>query len=121
MAFVVGDHLTFSRPFTRSEAGMIIATDVVDLLEPLHICGPTCTQPCPYSYVDKVFTRISDPYYMVVRTALKRAEGDPSAADRVLSLGDEAMKLLSAMRENDSAKTVPDTYTTYELGFTRIL
>jgi hypothetical protein len=31
------------------------------------------------------------------------------------------MKLLSAMRENDSAKTVPDTYTTYELGFTRIL
>jgi hypothetical protein len=121
VAFVVGDHLTFNRPFTQSEAGMTIETDVVDLLEPLHICSSTCTQPCPYSYVDKVFTKISDPYYMVVRTALKRAEGDPSAADRVLSLGDEAMKLLSAMRENDSAKTVPDTYTTYELGFTRIL
>jgi hypothetical protein len=121
MAFMVGDHLTFTRPFTSNELGAIIETDVVDLLDPLHICDSTCTQPCSSAYVDKVFTRISDPYYMIVRTAMKRAEGDPSASDRVLSLSDEAMKLLSAMRENDSAKTVPDTYTTSELGFTRIL
>jgi hypothetical protein len=121
MAFVVGNHLTFTRPFLPGEAGMIIETDVVELLEPLHICTSSCTQPCPSVYVDKVFTRISDPYYMVVRTAVKRAGADPSATDQVLPLSDEAMKLLSAMRENDSAKTVPDTYSSIELGFTRIL
>lgn len=121
MAFMVGDHLTFTRPFLQHELGMIIETDVIDLLEPLHICTPACVQPCTKTYVDKVFTQVSDPYYMVARTAAKRAEGDPSASDRVLSLQDECMKLLSAMRENDSAKTVPDTYTTYELGFMRIM
>jgi hypothetical protein len=36
MAFVVGDHLTFTRPFTRSDQGMIVETDVVELLEPVH-------------------------------------------------------------------------------------
>jgi hypothetical protein len=100
---------------------LLIETDVIDLLDPLHICDSTCTQPCDHAYVDKVFTQIPNPYYMVVRTAMKRAEGDPSVTDRVLSLSDEAMKLLSIMRSADSAKTVPDTYSTSELGFTRIL
>ena len=121
MAFQVGDAITFTRPFARSEAGLRIETDIVDLLEPLHICNSTCVQPCKKVYEDLVFTQIPDPYYMVVRTAMKRAEGDPSASDRVLSLSDEAMKLLSSMRENDSAKTVPDTYTSVELGYMRVL
>ena len=55
------------------------------------------------------------------KTAAKKAEGDPSIADRVMGMADEANKLLSAMRQNDSAKTMPDTYTTAELGYTRIL
>jgi hypothetical protein len=120
MAFVVGDLLTFTRPFGLGEVGMIVETDVIDLLEPLHICTPDEVQPCPKAYEERILTRISDPYWMVVRTAAKRAEGDPSASDRVLSLGDESMKLLSAMRENDSAKTISDTYTTAELGFMRV-
>lgn len=120
-AFVVGDILTFNRPFTIYEAGAIIETDVVRLLDPLHICDESCTQPCPQAYENKVFTEIPDPYYMVVRTAAKRAEGDPSVSERVMSLTDEGSKLLSAMRENDSSKTVPDTYSSVELGYTRVL
>lgn len=121
MAFIVGNTLTFSRPFSTYESGALIETDVIRFLDPLHICHAGCVQPCPSAYDVKVLTEIPDPYYMIVRTAAKRAEGDPSATDRVLSLGDEAMKLLSAMRENDSSKTVPDTYQTAELGYTRIL
>ena len=121
MAFVVGDHLTFTRPFLPHELGYIIETDIVRLFDPLHICTSAEAQPCAQAYTDLVFTEIPDPYYMVVRTAAKRAEGDPSVSDRIMSLTDEASKLLSAMRENDSAKTVPDTYTTFELGYTRIL
>lgn len=120
-AFVVGDTLTFTRPFMRSELGGLIETDIIRLLEPLHICGPECTQPCPRTYKEKVFTEITDPYYMVVRTAAKRAEGDPSVTERVQSLTDEGTKLLSAMRENDSSKTEPDSYNTIELGYTRVL
>jgi hypothetical protein len=121
MAFMVGDHLTFTRPFTQDELGWIIETDIIKMMDQLHICDSTCTQPCHHAYEDKVFTQVPTPYYIVVRTAAKRAEGDPSASDRLLSLGDEAMKLLSIMRSADSAKTVPDTYTTSELGYTRIL
>lgn len=120
-AFVVGDLLTFSRQFNRQEAGSLIETDVINLLEPLHICDSSCEQPCPMTYVDKVFTEIPDPYYMVVRTAAKRAEGDPSVSERVMSLIDEGTKLLSAIRENDSSKTLPDTYKGIELGYMRVL
>lgn len=120
-AFVVGDHITFNRQFTQSEAGMLLETDIIKLLPELHICDSSCVQPCASAYEDLVFTEITDPYYMVIRTARARAEADPSASDRILSLTDECSKLLSAMRENDSSKTVPDTYSTIELGFTRIL
>ena len=119
-AFIVGEHLTFTRPFLYNEIGSIVETDFIELLEPLHICDDSCTQPCPSAYTDLVFTRIPDPYYMVVRTAARRAEADPSVSDRVVSLSDEGAKLLSAMRENDSSKTVPDTYRTIELGYTRV-
>lgn len=120
-AFVVGDHITFNRQFTRNESGMLVETDVINLLPELHICDSGCQQPCPQAYEDLVFTEITDPYYMVVRTARARAEGDPSASDRIMSLTDESTKLLSAMRENDSSKTDPDTYSTIELGYTRVL
>ena len=40
---------------------------------------------------------------------------------RIQHLTDEATKMLSAMRENDSAHTVPDTYRTAELGFVTVL
>lgn len=120
-AFQVGNTLTFTRPWNRGEVGKLVETDVIRRIEPLHICDENCAQPCPLSYEAKVFTEIPDPYYMIARTAAKRAEGDPSALDRVQSLADDATKMLSAMRENDSSKTVPDTYRTSSIGFVRVL
>jgi hypothetical protein len=120
-AFQVGRILSFTRRFTTYELGLRIETDVIDYLEPLHICDVNCVQPCPQAYEDLVFTRIPDPYYMILRTAAKRAEGDPSVPDRAMTLGEESSKLLSAIRENDASKTYPDTASTIELGYFPVL
>ena len=120
-AFVVGNTLTFNRPWTRWELGKRLETDVIRYIEPLHICDSSCPNNCPHAYEDKVLTWLPDPYYVVVRTAAKRAEGDPSVTERVQSLTDEGSKLLSAMRENDSAHTTTDTYETSVLGYVPVL
>lgn len=120
-AFVVGDTLTFNRLWTRYELARHLETDVIRYIEPLHICDSSCPNNCPKAYQEKQFTWMPDPYYFIVRTAAKRAEGDPSVSERVQSLTDEGSKLLSAIRENDSAHTIPDTYETSTLGYISIL
>lgn len=120
-AFVVGDILTFNRRWYGQELGKHIETDVIRYIEPLHICDSSCPDNCPKAYEDKQFTWMPDPYYFIVRTAAKRAEGDPSVTERVQSLTDEGSKLLSAIRENDSAHTTVDTYETSTLGYVSIL
>lgn len=120
-AFVVGDVLTFNRRWFGREIGRRLETDVIKYIEPLHICDSSCPDNCPKAYEDKQFTWMPDPYYFIVRTAAKRAEGDPSVTERVQSLTDEGSKLLSAIRENDSAHTIPDTYETATLGYVSIL
>lgn len=121
MAFQVGDTLTFTRPWFPFEEGGLVETDVIRRFEPLHICDHTCPRNCPKAYEERVLKDIPDPLYVVYRTAAKRAEGDPSAVDRVQPLTDDAQKILSAMRENDSAKTWVDSYTTAELGYVGVL
>lgn len=120
-AFMVGDTLTFSRPWFRKEHGCLIETDVIRYIEPMHICDSNCEDNCKLAYEQRLFTWLPDPYYLIVRTAAKRAEGDPSVTERVQSLTDEATKMLSAMRENDSAHTTTDTYETAELGYISVL
>lgn len=120
-AMVVGDILTFNRPWTSFERGCRLETDVIRYIEPLHICDSSCPENCPHAYKDKVLTWLPDPYYVVVRTAARRAEGDPSVVERVQSLTDEGSKILSAMRENDSAHTTTDTYETCEIGYISVL
>lgn len=120
-AFVVNDIVTFTRPFTRLEIGSLVETDIIRRMQPLHLCTDECPDDCPRTYKEKVFGDISDPYYMIVATAVKRAEFDPAAQDRIQPLTDNMTKLMSAMRENDSAHTVPDTYRTSELGFIEVL
>lgn len=120
-AFTVGNILTFNRRWIGSEIGGRLETDVIRYIEPLHICDSTCPEHCPHAYEDKILTWLPDPYYIVVRTAAKRAEADPSVAERVQSLTDEGSKLLSAMRENDSAHTTTDTYETTTLGYVSVL
>lgn len=120
-AFVIGDILTFSRPWFHSESGSLVETDVIRYIEPLHICDDNCPDNCPKAYEELQFQWMPDPYYFIVRTAAKRAEGDPSCTERVQSLTDEGTKLLSAIRENDSAHTMPDTYETCSLGYYSVL
>jgi len=120
-AFVVGDVVTFNRPWLPGEEGGRLETDVIRYIEPLHICDSSCPDHCPKAYDDKVLTWLPDPYYIIIRTAARRAEGDPSVTERVQSLTDEGSKILSAMRENDSAHTIPDTYDTAQLGFVPVL
>lgn len=120
-AYVTGDMLTFTRPWFPGEVGMHLETDVIQLMEPFHICDDNCPDHCPIAYEHVHLREMPDPYYLVVKTAARRAEGDPSAADRVQSLTDEAAKLMSAMRENDSAHTVPDSYETQMLGYVSVL
>lgn len=120
-AFVIGDIVTFNRLWFPAEIGGHLETDVIRYIEPLHICDSSCPDHCPLAYDEKVFKWMPDPYYFVVRTAAKRAEADPSVAERVQSLTDEGSKLLSAIRENDSAHTTPDTYETASLGYVPVL
>lgn len=120
-AFFVGNILTFNRPWFPSELGCRLETDVIKYIEPLHICDDSCPAHCPKAYEDRILTWLPDPYYIVVRTAAKRAEGDPSVIERVQSLTDEGSKLLSAIRENDSAHTTTDTYETATLGYVEVL
>lgn len=120
-AFTVGDIVTFNRPWFRSETGLVVETDVIRYIEPMHICDEDCPDECPLAYEDRLFTWLPDPYYLVVRTAAKRALADPLCADTAQSLVDESTKFLSAMRENDSSHTTTDTYETGVLGYIQVL
>jgi hypothetical protein len=120
-ALVVGDILTFNRPWLPGEQHSRLETDVIRYIEPFHICDSSCPNNCPKAYQELQLTWLPDPYYIIVRTAAKRAEADPSVAERVQSLTDEGSKLLSAIRENDSAHTTTDTYETCSLGYVSIL
>ena len=119
-AFVVGDTLTFYRRWLPGEMGFL-ETDVIRYIEPLHICDDSCPARCPKAYDEKHFQWLPDPYYVVVRTAARRAVADPSLAEMVQVLTDESTKFLSAMRENDSAHTTTDTYDTAVLGYVPVL
>jgi len=120
-AFVVGDVLTFNRRWLFGEHGYPLETDVIRYIEPFHICDDSCPDHCPKAYDERVLTWLPDPYYVIVRTAARRAEADPAVSERVQSLTDEGSKILSAMRENDSAHTIPDTYDTVALGYVPVL
>ena len=120
-AFVVGDTLTFYRPWKPHEIGCFLETDVIRYIEPLHICDSTCPNNCPKAYDEILFKWMPDPYYFIVRTAARRALADPSCAEIAQSLADEASKFLSGVRENDSAHTHLDTYETSTLGYISVL
>lgn len=120
-AFLVGDTLSFNRPWYGWENGGFLETDVISRIEPLHICDDSCEDNCPKAYEDVLFKWMPDPYYFIVRIAAKRAEADPSCSERAQSLADEATKLMSAIRENDSAHTTPDAYDTCTLGYVSVL
>jgi len=120
-AFVVGDTLTFYRPWLPNECGLLIETDVIRYIEPMHICDSNCPDNCPKAYDDVLFKWMPDPYYFIVRTAARRALADPSCAEIAQSLTDEATKFLSSVRSNSAAHTNTDTYETSTLGYISVL
>ncbi len=120
-AFTVGNVVTFTRPWFPAEEGLLLETDVIRYIEPLHICDDSCPDNCPKAYEEIQFDWMPDPYYIIVKTASKRAMADPSCAEIQQALADEATKFLSAMRENDSAHTTTDTYETVQLGYIQVL
>ena len=66
-------------------------------------------------------TEIPDPNYVVMATAARHAEGSPPALARVASLNDAALKILSAMRQNDAASTESDYADWEPLGFVEVI
>lgn len=120
-AFTVGDVVTFARPWLPDERGCLVETDVIRMIEPLHVCSDSCPENCPEAYSERVLTWLPDPLYLVYKTAAGRAEGDPSVSEMQQILSDKAQKMLSSMRENDSAHTVSDEWYTEPLGYTEVL
>ena len=120
-AFIVGDTLTFYRKWHPYELGKFLETDVIKYIEPLHICDSNCEDNCPKAYNEVHFKWMPDPYYFIIRTAARRAIADPSCSEVMQMLTDEASKILSAIRENDSAHTHLDTYDTSVLGYISVL
>lgn len=110
-AITVGNVVTFNRPLLPWERDRIAVVDVQRRIGQLHICTPDCPRDengrCTL-IEDRVFTEIPDPNYVVIKTAAYHAEGSPPAAARAGTLNDQAQKLLSAMRQNDTAATDAD-------------
>lgn len=120
-AFVVGNVLTFKRPWYPYETGRPVETDVIRVIRPLHVCDSGCPDHCPEAYDELHFKWMPDPYYFITRCAARRAEADPSASDRAQSLADEATKILAQIKTHDSSKTTTDTYDTCSLGYVGVL
>lgn len=55
-----------------------------------------------------LYQEIPDINWLVTRTAALRADSSPMAQARAAGLQDQALKLMSAMRENNAAATTPD-------------
>ena len=115
------DYITFNRPFTYHEDKLIAEIDVIRYIEPVHICTSDCPPECPLAYEQRWLREIPDEQYLVLRTAARLAAGDPSLASRQQLMAQDAQKLLSAMRENDSAHTDTDSYQTAILGYIGVM
>lgn len=120
-AYTVGRDITFNRPWFSNETGLLLETDVIRYIEPLHICNSDCPDNCPLAYEELQLEWLPDPMYIIIKAAAGRAIADPSCAEVAQSLTDQAAKFLSAMRENDSAHTTTDTYETSQLGYVSVL
>jgi hypothetical protein len=112
-AVVHGNVIKFSRPLTPPESNLVAVVDVQKHITPFHVCntnGVTCTtttSTCPNAAA-KYLTEVPDPNYVVIATAARHAEGSPPALARVAGLQDQAQRILSQMRQNDSAATDSD-------------
>lgn len=68
-----------------------------------------------------MLTEVPDPFYVIIRTAQYHAEGSPPAQGRIAGLQDQAMKMLSAMRENNHSATQVDFIPSWNPGYWMVL
>lgn len=138
-AIRVGNTITFNRPLKLYEERSIAVMDVQRRIELFHICDHTCKgvnpdEPISYEFDEngkwvnpcdrierRMLTEIPDPNYVVMATAARHAEGSPPALARVASLNDAAMKIMSAMRQNDAAATDADYQDWEPLGYIQVI
>lgn len=125
-AIRIGNTITFNRPLTPFEQTFVATIDVQRKIPLIHVCDETCTtedddqewdyhideqhdfiKPCK-KIERAIFTDVPDPNYMVMATASRHAEGSPPALARVAGLQDAAQRIMSQMRQNDSASTDSD-------------
>lgn len=110
-AITVGNVLTFSRPLLPHEQDRIAVVDVQRRIGQIHVCGKDCPRDEDGNCTlieDRILTDVPDPNYVVIKTAAYHAEGSPVAAARAGTLNDQAQKILSAIRQNDTAATDAD-------------
>lgn len=110
-AVKIGNVITFNRPLLPHEERTVAVMDVQRRIEQFHVCDGSCSldadNKCPKAK-DVYLTEIPDPNYVIMATAARHAEGSPPALARVAGLQDAAQKIMSAMRQNDSAATDAD-------------
>ena len=68
-----------------------------------------------------MLTEIPDPNYVIMATAARHAEGSPPALARVAGLQDAALKIMSAMRQNDASATDADYQDWQPLGYVEVI
>ena len=123
-----GNKIEFTRPLAPCEWGRLIVIDCILELEPIKTLAELNELPQPDLFVydpdkpgseeqqlalfkaknDIVLTQMPDTAWMIINTAYRHCEGEPIFGGRVASLQDQAMKLMSAMREENAAATYPD-------------
>ena len=138
-AVKIGNTVTFNRPLLPHEERCVAVLDVQRRIELFHICDETCkgvnpNEPIcyerdengewinPCSKIEqRMLTEIPDPNYVIMATAARHAEGSPPALARVAGLQDAALKIMSAMRQNDASATDADYQDWQPLGYIEVI
>jgi len=125
-AVCIGNTITFNRRLNPFESKRIAVIDVQRRIEEFHICTPYCKGKNPDQAIsyerdndgkwinpcakieERALVEVPDPNYVILATAARHAEGSPPASGRIQSLQDQAVRLLSAMRQNDASATDAD-------------
>lgn len=107
-AVYIGQIVTFNRPLLPPEENRIAVTDVQRRIEQFPMPTIDTADDDPDFVEKKYLVAVPDPNYVVVKTAERHAQGSPVAQGRIADLGDQAQKLLSAMRQNDASATDSD-------------
>lgn len=123
-----GGMLEFTRPLAFHEGHRLIVADCIMELQPIKTLAELDDGVTPDLFIydpskpgdeyhqemlfkakhDQILTQMPDPAWMIIQTAYRHAEGEPIFGGRIASLQDQAMKLMSSMREQNAAATYPD-------------